>query len=114
MVDIQAVQLIELITHDMREAMKNKERNKLDELRSLLARIHNAEAITPPTSTEPNAGIGTGSTEADRKQLTLADIRSIIHAEMQEIETALVGIAITTDYSIELHEKLAVVQKYVH
>jgi uncharacterized protein YqeY len=112
--------LVELITYDMRQAMKNKQRVELDELRSLLARISNAEAISQDglsadSLTSPVAGAvkGVGSTEAQRRVLSAADIKSIIFAEQQEIESTLSRIDSNTEYAADLRAKIAVVQKYL-
>lgn len=117
MADTQAIELIERMRQDMRQALKARERNTLDELRSLLARISNAEAITPPDAViggqVAGAAEGVGSTEAQRKQLSPADVHAIIVAEAHEIESTLAGIDKTNDYAIQLREKLAVIQKYL-
>lgn len=117
MVDPQADKLIERIRQDMRQALKDRDRNTLDELRSLLARISNAEAITPPEVVSgghvAGAAQGVGSTEAQRKQLSLADVRAIITDEAHEIESSLPGIDQTSDYAAQLREKLTIIQKYL-
>lgn len=117
MIDTQVDKLIKRIQQDMRQALKDRERNALDELRSLLARISNAEAIAPPDAViggrVAGAAQGVGSTEARRKQLSLADVRAIITAEAHEIESTLDGLDKTTDYATQLRGKLAVVQKYL-
>lgn len=105
MTDPQANTLVTRITQDMRQALKDKNRIKLDELRSLLTRINNAEAISPKE--------GDGNSEAPRKQLSLSDIHIIIHAELDEIEAALKEVDKTSEYAAELHEKATDIQKYL-
>lgn len=118
MADVQANKLIERINQDMRQAMKNREHIRLNELRSLLARISNAGAVTPEDDKveagSPIAGAmeGVGSTETPRKRLTLAEVRSIVLAEMHEIETVLEGLDKTSEYAAELREKIAAIRKY--
>lgn len=102
---------------DMRQALKDRERNKLDELRSLLARISNAEAVAPPDTVMDGkmagAAEGVGSTEVPRKQLSLTEVHAIIVAEAHEIESSLLGIDKTSDYAAQLREKLVVTQGYL-
>jgi uncharacterized protein len=104
----------------MRQAMKNKQRVELEELRSLLARISNAEAVSQDgldagnlTSSIAGAAKGVGSTEAQRRVLSAADIKSIILAEQQEIEAVLAKIDSDTEYAATLRAKNVVVQKYL-
>lgn len=111
MIDTQADKLVERIQQDMRQALKDRERIKLDELRSLLARISNAEAV--PSPNDMGTAQGVGSTEVERKQLSLADVHTIIIAEMHEIESSLLGIDPASDYAVQLQEKLAVLQEYL-
>ena len=118
MIDPQANELITRINQDMRQAMKDRDSLKLGELRSLLARISNAEAVTPQDVSvdagSPIAGAeaGVGSTEAQRKQLTLHDIHAVIQAEIDELEAALQGLDDASDYAVELREKIAAVAAY--
>lgn len=111
MVDIQADKLIERMQQDMRQALKDRAHTKLDELRSLLARISNAEAVPVPSDMDMTQDVG--STEAQRKELSLADVHAIIIAEAHEIETTLQGIDEASDYAVQLREKLTVVRSYL-
>lgn len=114
MADLQATELINRLQQDMRQALKSRERSKLDELRSLLARISNAEAVTPPDiMMSADVAQGVGNTEAQRKQLSFADVHTIMAAEAHEIESSLLGIDEASDYALQLREKLAVVQAYL-
>jgi uncharacterized protein len=113
-----AHELVERIKRDMHHAMKNNQPVVVSELKSLLARITNAEAIeqtvthTNSAASVANAVAGVGSSEAPRKILSLADVKEIIRDEKQEIETTLTAIDPGTNYAAELREKLTVVQKY--
>jgi uncharacterized protein len=119
MTDNRAYELINRIKDDMRQAMKDKQRARLNELRSLLALINNAEAITSPadkTNTDnliAGAAIGVGSTEAPRKQMAFADVQSIILAEIEEIKSTLESLDKASDYAAELREKLSALNKYI-
>lgn len=118
MVDTQADELIDRIKQDMRQAMKSGERVRLNALRSLLAQISNAEAIAPQgnkvNDDSPVAGAaeGVGSTEVSRKQLTLAEVHSIVHGEISEIKAVLDGLDETSEYASELREKIAAIQMH--
>jgi uncharacterized protein len=97
--------------------MKNRELTKLSALRSLLARLHNAESVTRPDDAPETGGpiagatAGVGSTEAPRKQLTLTEVQAIIQAEIQEIETTLRQLNESSEYAAELREKLVVIHE---
>jgi hypothetical protein len=121
MTDKSAEQLIAQIRQDMHQAIKDRNRLQLDELRSLLAAISNAEAVpldnTANTArhsgTIANASVGVGSTEAVRKQLTYDDVGAVIADEIAEIESVLEDIDPDSPYAIELHDKIRVAQKYL-
>lgn len=118
MTNLTPNELVEQIQSDMRQAMKSRRRAELDELRSLMARISNAEAISPDglsvddvTSSIAGAARGVGSTEAQRRVLSTDDIRAIIRAEQQEIQETLSQIDDSTEYAAELQAKAAVVSR---
>lgn len=118
MTDDRASTLSERINQDMRAAMKARDQLKLDELRSLLARISNAEAVDVPTSGAvmgqiAGAASGVGSTEVARKQLTHSDLEAVITAELRELQTALAGVDAESEYASALRIKIAVVQAYL-
>lgn len=119
MAHTDANELIAHIQQDMRQAMKAGKRIELEELRSLLARISNAEAVVVQNqkveTANPIAGAvdGVGRSEAQRKTLTLADVQAIVQAEKQEIETTLSQIDTGSDYAAVLSQKLAAIQKYM-
>lgn len=81
---------------DLLEARKTKDTVRMQALKSLIARVDNAEAIpTAQTGVEVDsqffagAKSGLGSTEAERKILTMQDIQNIITSEIAEIEATL-------------------------
>lgn len=104
-----------LITHiqqDMRQAMKDGNRTIVSGLRSLLARISNAEAVTSE-ATGYNHSAGVGSTEAARKELTTTDIAAIIQDELDEINVTLHAIDASSEHATELRKKAEAIQKYI-
>lgn len=75
----------------LKAAMRGRDTLAVSALRSGLAAIDNAEAVpTQPTpfgdDASPIAGaaIGVGATEAGRRELTLDDVRSLLHTEVTE------------------------------
>lgn len=100
--------LLNTITTDMRQAMKSSDHVTLNELRSLLARIHNAEAV--PVEEIHDVTL----TEVARKELSIGEIQSIIHDELTELQETLNSINASSDYAIELKQKIAAIQKYVY
>ncbi|GAA4031786.1 hypothetical protein GCM10022247_66060 [Allokutzneria multivorans] len=86
-------------------ALKARDRVAITALRSALAAIDNAEAVpaerSPTTGSEHVAGasVGVGATEAQRRDLTEADLRSIVENEVRERTAA------AADYSARgLHD----------
>jgi uncharacterized protein len=74
-------------------AMKARDRAATAALRSTLAAIDNAEAVTPPEGTLrgqaiEEVAIGAGATEAVRRLLTEADVETIVRGELRERESA--------------------------
>ncbi len=73
-------------------AMKGRDRVAVAALRSALARISNAEAV--PVDVMPRAGaieqsrLGAGAAEAPRRELTEADVRLVVGAEVAEHDRA--------------------------
>lgn len=81
---------------DLVAAMRAQDRDRVMALRSALAAMDNAEAVGPSTSDRPlgegeiaGASAGVGSTEADRRVLLPAEVRSILVAELTEREEAI-------------------------
>ncbi|QRP44589.1 GatB/YqeY domain-containing protein [Amycolatopsis sp. FDAARGOS 1241] len=77
-------------------ALKNRDRVATTALRSALAAIDNAEAVPvdQPLSTAAGdehvvgAALGVGAAEADRRELTEADVRAIVESEVRERTSA--------------------------
>lgn len=85
------------LRRDLTAALKARDRVTIAALRSALAAIDNAEAvptatgaIDSTTGTEHVAGaaLGLGAAEADRRELTETDVRSIIEVEVADRTTA--------------------------
>ncbi len=67
-------------------ALKARERATVAALRSALAAIANAEAVTAPTGTErglaiEHSPVGVGAAEAQRRVLAPAQVERIVRAE---------------------------------
>lgn len=112
-------ELIERLRSDMRQAMKENRRLELEELRSLLACISNAEAVSP---VDPNvvsqteiagAVVGVGNTEVERKTLSAEDVAAVLRAEIDEMHDILALIDSNSDYAADLRTKIAIVEKYL-
>jgi len=73
-------------------AMKGRDRVAVAALRSALARISNAEAVPldtmPPAGAVEQARLGAGAADAPRRELTEADVRLIVGAEVAEHDRA--------------------------
>jgi uncharacterized protein YqeY len=107
----------------LRTALKARDRIAVDAIRSALAAIENAEAIDVPES-QPRAATsariagataGVGSSEAERRDLSEAEIVGIIDGQIQERSQA------AEDYDAlgkaeaaqRLREEAAVLRSYV-
>lgn len=75
---------------DLKIAMKDRDRDRMKVLRSVLGAIGNAEAQPvedhPTSNDSPIAGaaLGLGAAEAERRVLTEDDVRRVIAAERDE------------------------------
>ena len=73
-------------------AMKGRDRVAVAALRSALARVSNAEAVPidvmPPAGAIERARLGAGAAEAPRRELTEADVRLVVGAEVAEHDRA--------------------------
>lgn len=73
-------------------AMKARDRVAVSALRSALARISNAEAVS--IDTMPSAGaigegsVGLGAADAPRRELAESEVRALVEAEVTEHEQA--------------------------
>jgi len=86
----------ETLTKDLKEAMQQKNSVAINAIRTLRARIDNAEApiLPEPLSLQMAGGIagateGLGSTEVRRKELSTEDIQEIIRQEIEDSEKML-------------------------
>ncbi len=108
---------------DLTAALKTRDRVTVDALRSALAAIENAEAPPADLSTgrssdnEHVAGsvAGVGATEVARRELTEADQRAIVEAEVDErsIAAAQYEELGRTDLAERLHGEAAVLRRYL-
>ena len=88
------------LRRDLTAALKARDRVAVAALRSAIAALENAEAVptdqATDTAIDPTAGnehvagapVGLGVTEADRRDLTESDVRSILAAEVRDRTTA--------------------------
>ncbi len=118
MEDTQAHELVVRIKADMVRAMKDRKGIEVSASRSLLASISNAEVVPAPNQTHvtsdhiAGASAGVGSTEVPRKQLSYTDLQVIIEDEIQEIQAAKEQLDESSDYAIELDQKIAMLRGY--
>jgi len=74
----------------LKEAMRGRDRVAVSALRSGLSAIDNAEAVPTESATSggdsPIAGAvtGVGATEAERRELTVAEVRALLSVEVDE------------------------------
>ena len=80
-----------LLHADLVAAMKARQREAITALRTAIAAIDNAEAVTAPdqpgsamSEHVAGAGVGVGSTEAARRVLSVADLRAILQEQIAE------------------------------
>jgi len=84
------------LRRDLTAALKARDRVAVAALRSAIAALENAEAVPTDQAIDTAAGtdrvagapVGLGVTEADRRDLTESDERSILAAEVRERTTA--------------------------
>jgi uncharacterized protein YqeY len=84
---------------DLTAALKARNRVAVTALRSVLAAIENAEAVTAARPLDTSAGnehvagaaTGLGAAEAERRHLADADLRSVVEEEMRERSAAAEG-----------------------
>jgi uncharacterized protein len=104
---------------DLKAALKARDRVAISAIRSALAAIDNAEAVA--TDHRPFGGaiesspIGVGATEAQRRDLTDADLRSVINNEVRERSTAAdeyeqLG---RTDHANQLRAEAEILRRYL-
>jgi hypothetical protein len=106
---------------DLTTAIKARDRIAIAALRSAMSAIDNAEAV--PVLSEPAAGsehvagavAGLGAAEAERRQLTDDDVRSIIETELGERSVAATEYERLdrTDDAERLRAEAAVLSRYL-
>jgi uncharacterized protein YqeY len=73
-------------------SMKARDKVAVTALRSALARVANAEAVhidtVPRAGAIHDAAVGAGAADAPRRDLTEADVREVVEAEVAEHERA--------------------------
>lgn len=72
---------------ELRQAMRDRDRDTVRVLRSVLGAIDNAESegvAAPRAGAIESSAIGVGAAEASRRELTDADVRAVIDAELAE------------------------------
>jgi uncharacterized protein YqeY/catechol 2,3-dioxygenase-like lactoylglutathione lyase family enzyme len=82
----------ERLQADLKQALKDRDRVASSTIRSLLGSIANAEAVAAPEedrSAAPLGVVGVGAAEADRRELSEAEILDIIRADAAERAEAL-------------------------
>lgn len=93
MQDIQtdaAREMKALLRSDLRTAMKDKHHSEVEVLRTLIARLDNAEApsiLTTQTESNPSHALR-GSAEVERLLLSNSEVHQLLRAEIEERETA--------------------------
>lgn len=100
------------LQEDLLEARKRRENAKIQVLQAVLTRITNAEAVPAEAVTN---GVGVGSTEAIRRELSPAQIDELIKEELQDLQTAYESVRHVPDhpYTLELQDKLRALTPYV-
>lgn len=100
------------LNEDMRSALKARDLETANTLKSLLARIANAEAVPVNYLTAHTSLVA--PTEVPRKELSEDDLRAIIEAEIAELDDALKALGDTvTDYRSELQKKITIISRYL-
>ncbi|MDT0331841.1 GatB/YqeY domain-containing protein [Nocardiopsis lambiniae] len=88
--DAQALR--SMMRTDLVAAMKAREPETVSALRTAIAAIENAEAITAPAHTDGGASsehvagtrVGVGSTEVERRTLSAEEVRSLLRAQITD------------------------------
>lgn len=85
---MNSVRMHERVTADLRQAMRERERDRVAVLRSLLGAIDNAEAVpVEQPAFDPDTGmtsIGVGSTETSRLTIDDTAVHLLLEAEITE------------------------------
>lgn len=98
---------------DLKEAMKQRQKETVTALRTVLAAIANAEAVAVDTSFVPMVG---KTNDVPRKALTVDDVQQILKAKISERSIAVAeyeGLG-QNDAAAELRAEVKVLEKYVN
>ncbi len=103
----------------LRAAMKRRDPVAVAALRSLSARVANAEAL--PVDSRPRAGavesaaVGVGAADVERRMLSRADVDALVAAELAELEHGAAHLAGAgrPEESDALRARVAVLRRFV-
>ncbi len=84
------VELRKRMSNDLRAAMKKRDKAAVSLLRTLMAALDNAEAVTVDLSTLPKVAT-TERYEVPRKELTSAEVQQLLERELAERQRAHAG-----------------------
>ncbi|AKC39453.1 response regulator receiver protein [Mycolicibacterium phlei] len=106
---------------DLSVAMKTRDSLAVSALRTAIAAIDNAESVDGATQTVQNnthiasAASGLGSAEAARKVLSPADVRAILHAQIEDraTEAARYDVLGQAEAAAQLREEAAIIAGYL-
>jgi uncharacterized protein len=102
---------INLLRDDLLNARKKRDSLTSSVLQSVIAAIDNAGAV--PVSADLH-GVGAGSTEASRRELSNQDIRDIIRSEISEMQQAVKEFGnANSDLTDELGKKITILENYL-
>lgn len=106
---------------DLSVAMKTRDSLAVSALRTAIAAIDNAESVDGATQTVQNnthiagAASGLGSAEAARRVLSPADVRAILHAQIEDraTEAARYEMLGQAEAAAQLREEAAIIAGYL-
>lgn len=107
-------QFLTLLAQDMRTALKARDTLQANTLKSLMARLANAEAVPVDATLQTVLADTTIPHEAPRKQLNYADAQQILQAEITELNIAINHLDTnTSEYKAELLKARSVLSHYL-
>lgn len=109
---------------DLKSAMKSRSAVNVSAIRSLLAALDDAEAVAPPATAPVSAAagehvagaaVGVGSTEVDRRTLTVTEIELVVAGQVEERQAAAATFDAVDqpDAAQRLRAEALVVQRYL-
>jgi uncharacterized protein YqeY len=101
------------LRHDLRDAMKARDRTRVSVLRATLGAIDNAEAVA--SDDRPNLPGGNAATEVDRRELTEPDVAGVVAHEAAELRADAALHRARGDASplADLEARLAILETYL-